>query len=118
MTPTARWSLVFVLAGSLVGSTALGADKKIERVWKSKCSSCHGQDGKGQTEKGKKMKIADYTTAEWQKSRTDDQIKKGINDGVKTEKDGVKQEMEGFKADLPADKVDALVAFTRSLGAK
>ena len=111
MTPTARWSLILALAGSLAGGTALGADKKIERVWKSKCSSCHGQDGKGQTEKGKKMKIADYTTAEWQKSRTDDQIKQGINDGVK-------QEMEGFKADLPADQVDALVAFTRSLGAK
>ena len=113
MTPTARWSLILALAGSLAGGTALGADKKIERVWKSKCSSCHGQDGKGQTEKGKKMKIADYTTAEWQKSRTDDQIKKGINDGVKTEKDGVKQEMEGFKEDIKAPEVEALVKYMR-----
>ena len=118
MTPTARWSLVLVLAGSLAGGTAFGADKKIERLWKSKCSSCHGQDGKGQTEKGKKMKIADYTTAEWQKSTTDDHMKKAISDGVKTEKDGVKQEMEGFKADLSAEQIDGLVQFTRLLGAK
>ncbi len=47
-------------------------DKKVERLWKSKCGSCHGADGKAQTEKGKKMKMEDYTTAEWQKAKTDD----------------------------------------------
>ena len=121
MTPTARWSLMFVIVGSLVGHTAWAedakVDKKIERLWKSKCSSCHGQDGKAQTEKGKKMKVADYTTAAWQKSKTDADIKKGILDGVKGEKDGAKQEMDGFK-DLTPEQVDGLVLFTRSLAGK
>jgi mono/diheme cytochrome c family protein len=90
-------------------------DKKIERMWKSKCSSCHGMDGKGDTEKGKKMKIADYSTAAWQKSKTDDAIRKAILEGIKAEKDGVKQEMDGYKADLDAAQVDGLIAFTRGL---
>lgn len=108
----------FVVAAALVTQGAWAADKKIERVWKSKCSSCHGVDGKAQTEKGKKMKVADYTTAEWQKSKTDADIKKGIEEGVKIEKDGVKQEMEGFKADLTPEQITSLVEFTRSLAAK
>jgi mono/diheme cytochrome c family protein len=119
---TTRWSLVVLVSGSLVGGAAWAEDKKpdkkIERLWKSKCSSCHGMDGKAQTDKGKQMKVADYSTAAWQKSRTDEQIKKGIEDGVKAEKDGVKQEMDGYKAELKADQIDGLVQFTRSLGPK
>ena len=42
------------------------ADKKTERTWKAKCASCHGADGKGQTDLGQKMAIADYTDAAWQ----------------------------------------------------
>ena len=35
----------------------------------SKCASCHGADGKGQTTMGKKQKVKDYTTADGQGSR-------------------------------------------------
>lgn len=122
MTRTARWSLGFLVSASLIGSNALAEDKKpdkkIERLWKSKCSSCHGQDGKGQTEKGKKMKVADYSTAEWQKAKTDDALKKAIIEGFKGEKDGAKQEMDGYKADLTPEQIDGLVLFTRSLASK
>ncbi|MDP1825844.1 MAG: cytochrome c [Archangium sp.] len=122
MTRTTRWSLGFLVAATLIAPNVQAddpkPDKKIERLWKSKCSSCHGQDGKGQTEKGKKMKVADYTTAEWQKAKTDEVIKKAIADGFKGEKDGVKQEMDGYKADLTPEQIDGLVVFTRSLGAK
>ena len=56
-------------------------DAKTERLWKAKCASCHGVDGKAQTEQGKKMSMHDITTAAWQKSVTDDQIKKTITGG-------------------------------------
>jgi mono/diheme cytochrome c family protein len=91
------------------------ADPATERMWKAKCGSCHGADGKGQTEQGKKLAVADMTTAAWQAQFSDDKIKAAINDGLKREKNGVKQEMEGYKAKLQPAQVDALTAHIRSL---
>jgi len=91
------------------------ADKKTERVWKGKCASCHGVDGKGKTEQGGKMAIGDYTDAGWQKSKSDADIKKAIAEGVNREKNGKKQEMEPYKEKLPPEQIDALVAYVRSL---
>jgi mono/diheme cytochrome c family protein len=88
-------------------------DKKIERLWKSKCASCHGEDGKADTEKGKQMKIGDLTAADFQKKRTDEEMKKVINDGFKEEKGGVKKEMDPYKDELKPEQVDALVAYIR-----
>lgn len=102
------------VALALASAPAFAADKKIERLWKSKCQSCHGADGKAQTEKGKKMKMYDLSTAEWQKKMTDDEMKKVLLEGVAEEKDGVKKEMDGYK-DLPADQIDGLVKFVREL---
>lgn len=110
-----RWSLLIIALSA--GMALAEVDKKTERLWKSKCASCHGMDGKGQTEKGKKMKVADYSTAEWQKGRTDAQLKKAILEGVNTTKDGVKQEMDGYK-DLTPEQVDQLVLMTRSFPTK
>jgi cytochrome c553 len=99
----------------LVSSSASAADKKVERLWKSKCASCHGRDGKADTEKGKKMKIPDMTTAEFQKKATDEDMKKQITEGLKTEKDGVKKEMDGFKDEISGELLDAVIAHIRSL---
>lgn len=106
--------ILIAAAFALASSTAFAADKKIERLWKSKCASCHGADGKGETEKGKKMKIMDMTTADFQK-KTDDEIKKTITEGIKTEKDGVKKEMDPYKDDVKGETLDAVVAHIRSL---
>jgi mono/diheme cytochrome c family protein len=105
-------------AALLLASTALAEkpDKKTERLWASKCASCHGKDGKGQTDKGKQMKVSDYSSADWQKKIKDEDIKKAINDGVKKEKDGAKQEMDAYSKELKPDQIDALVGMVRSLG--
>jgi mono/diheme cytochrome c family protein len=96
-------------ASFLVGTTALAqADpKKVERAWKSKCASCHGASGKGDTDKGKQLKIPDMSTAEFQ-AKKDDELKKAINDGVEKEKG------HAFKSELTPEQVDALVAHIRS----
>lgn len=111
-----RRGLPFLIAFAVSGS-GLGAapDKKTERLWKSKCASCHGADGKGDTEQGKKMKVGNMATPAWQKSHTDDQIRDAILNGVKTEKDGVKKEMDPYKDELSPDQVKALVDFIRAL---
>ncbi|HXX31897.1 MAG TPA: cytochrome c [Myxococcaceae bacterium] len=98
----------------LISATAVAeVDKKTERLWKAKCSSCHGQAGKGDTEKGQQMKIVDMSTAAFQ-AKPNDELKKAILDGVKTEKGGVKKEMDPFKGDLTPDQVDALIALIRT----
>jgi cytochrome c6 len=101
-----------------IGLAAIAAppDKKTERQWKSKCASCHGPEGKGDTDQGKKMAVSDMTSKAWQSSHSDEQIKKAISDGVKKEKNGVKQEMDGYKDSLTPDQIDALTQYVRSLG--
>lgn len=107
---------IAAIAAALVPLTARAeVDKKTERTWKAKCASCHGADGKGKTDQGQKMQIADYTDAAWQKSKTDADIKKAITDGVKREKNGAKQEMEPYKDALAPEQIDQLVVYIRSL---
>ena len=107
--------IVFVLL--LFGSVAFGeTDPKTVRLWKTKCGSCHGADGKAQTEQAKKQAVADLTTPEWQKRFTDAQLKAVTEDGLhRTTKDGVKQDMDGYKGKLAPDQIDALVAYMRAL---
>ena len=93
---------------------ALGAradDPKTARTWKAKCGSCHGADGKGDTEQGRKAKVADFSSANWQKSKSDADIKTAIEGGKK--KGDV--EMEPYKDKLEPAQIDSLVAYIRTL---
>jgi len=85
-------------------------DKKTARNWKAKCASCHGADGKGDTEQGQKAKIADFTKPAWQKAKSDADIKKAIETGAT--KEGV--EMEPYKDKLEPAQIDALVQYIRA----
>ena len=105
-------SLKLLLLGLICAASARAeVDKKAERNWKGKCASCHGADGKGQTDQGKKMKVDDMTAASWQKGKTEAQIKKAIEDGAK-KGDAV---MEGYKDKLDGAQIDGLVAYVRTL---
>jgi cytochrome c553 len=54
-----------------------------EQVFSTRCSVCHGPDGKGAGPASATLnpKPRDYTNAAWQKSVSDDQIKKTIVEG-------------------------------------
>jgi hypothetical protein len=54
-----------------------------DQVFSTRCSVCHGQDGKGAGPASATLnpKPRDYTNAEWQKSVSDEQIKKTIVEG-------------------------------------
>jgi mono/diheme cytochrome c family protein len=92
-------------------------DPKTLRLWKAKCASCHGDDGKANTEQGKKSGTSDITTAEWQKKFSDDQIKAATQKGIKEKRNAKDVEMPDFK-DLRPEQLDALVKHIRSLAAK
>ncbi len=103
-----------VAAGILSFSlSARAEDPAVERTWKAKCASCHGDKGdpKGKAQ-GEKMKVANMADAAWQAKNDDAAIKKAITEGVKREKDGVKQEMKGYK-DLKPEQVKGLVTVIR-----
>ena len=99
-----------VAAASLLSSAVALAetDPKIGRLWKAQCAACHGQTGKGDTDKGKQLKVNDMTTAAFQ-GKTDDDFKKAIATGVKWEAG----DMPAFK-DLTPDQVNGLVKLIRS----
>jgi cytochrome c6 len=107
-----RWMMLL----AFVPSVALAEpNPQIDRLWRAKCASCHGPDGKGQTEQGKKMAVGDLSAAAAQAALTDDQIKAAISDGIKRDKNGVHQEMEAYKAKLKPEQIDGLIAYVRAL---
>ncbi len=75
-------------------------------VYKAKCASCHGPDGKGETSIGKSMKLRGLGSADVQKI-TDADLTKVISDG--------KGKMPAYKSKLTADEIKALVAYIRTL---
>jgi mono/diheme cytochrome c family protein len=110
-----RWIALGFLFFAISLAARADADKKTERLWKSKCASCHGADGKAQTDQGQKMGLADYSAAPWQKAHPDAELKQAIREGVDKVQGGKKQQMDGYK-DLTDDQVDGLVAYIRTFG--
>lgn len=89
--------------------TLARADESAD-VWRAKCKGCHGDDGKAKTKIGEKEKIADFTTADWQKGRADGEIKRVIREG--SEKNS---KMKAFGEKLTDQEIDGLVKYIRTL---
>ncbi|MBN1209831.1 MAG: cytochrome c [Myxococcaceae bacterium] len=103
-----RFALVLALS---LSASAYAEDSAA--VWKAKCKSCHGEDGKAETKMGKKEKISDISTEAWQAKHSDDDILKVITEGSKEN-----AKMKPFKEKLTPEQIDGLVKHIRSLKAK
>lgn len=99
-------ALMVVLAIAFVMSiTAFAADATAD-IYKAKCASCHGADGKGDTPAGKGMKIKDLASEDVQKMSDADLagiIEKG------------KKPMPGYEGKLTKEQTDSLVKWIRTL---
>ena len=95
------------------GSGAAEPGVKTLRTWKAKCASCHGVDGKGETDQGKKMGLPDMTTAAWQKGVTDDQMRKSISAGVK--RPDKPEGMDPYAEVLTPEQIGELATLVRGL---
>jgi mono/diheme cytochrome c family protein len=105
-----------VLALTVLGSTAALAEADAPALWKQHCKGCHGDTGKADTKNGKKFKVEDMTTEDWQKNHKDDEMKKAITEGLPESKEHEFQhKMKSFKDKLKPDEVDALVKHIRTL---
>ncbi|HXJ93842.1 MAG TPA: c-type cytochrome [Terriglobia bacterium] len=93
--------------GVALGSFAQAAPEEPDgaAIFKTKCSMCHGQDGKGFAA----IKTPDFTDPKWQASVTDQQIFDTIKGGSKKN-----TMMVAFGSQLKDDEIHALVKQIRS----
>lgn len=87
-------ALSFLFAGS-----ALAADGKA--LFTSKCTVCHGADGKGQSAMGKKLGVKDLTVTKLSEADVEATITKG------------KGKMTPFAGKLTAEEIKAVAGFVK-----
>jgi mono/diheme cytochrome c family protein len=109
-----RISALFVcgilLAGVTVLSVPAAAQDDVKQAYLNKCSVCHGEDGAGQTAKGKKLKMKDIRSADIQK-QTPQQWADAIFKGVG-------QDMDAYGKELGAEMCRKLADYMRELSKK
>ena len=93
----------------MLGTHATAQTQTAASVYDDKCTTCHGVDGKGQTAKGKKLKVKDVH--ETVKKMTVAQMEEVVTKG----KD---PDMDGFGKELGPDMVKQITAYYRSLADK
>ena len=89
---------------SATDSPATSAEKAIGQ-YRSKCATCHGQDGAG-TQLGRRINVRDLRSVDVQK-QPDAELSQAITDG--------RNNMPAFKNSFTKGEIDALVAFVRGL---
>jgi cytochrome c553 len=97
---------VFGFAAALAASAA-----EPKELWGASCARCHGADGKGQTNMGKRLSCKDYTDPSVQAALTDNAAFKAIREGFKTS-DG--KTVMRPAANLLDDDIKGLVAYMRT----
>ena len=95
---------------AVLGSAAVRADEPPDgaKLYRLNCQLCHGRDGKAAPGFAKKG-VPDLDDPEWQKSQSDEEIRKIISEGS----EGTL--MKAFKKDLSPEQIDALVKHVRTL---
>jgi cytochrome c6 len=96
----------FIAAFTLIFSTSVFAADSGADVFKTKCASCHGASGAGDTAMGKSMKLRDLGSAEVQ-SQSDADLTNVIAKG--------KKPMPGYEGKLTNDQIQDLVKYIRTL---
>ena len=91
------------------GNPSPASGNETANSFKLRCSSCHGQNGAGDTSLGTTLKAADLRAPEVQK-QTDEQLAQVIADGRKN--------MPSFSNSLTQEQIRALVAYIRKLAGK
>ena len=104
-----KTNLILALTFFVAAMTAVSAADAAAN-WKTHCAKCHGEDGKGETTMGKKLKVGDYTSADVQKKFTDEEAAKVIKEGKKV--DG-KTAMKAFAELLSDEEIKGLVKHVR-----
>ena len=99
-------SVVASFQGAMgVGGMPEGSDGK--KIYNARCSICHGVDGRGNTESGRKVKAKDLRAPDVQ-NQSDDLLRETVIHGF--------GKMPGFEKKLSPDKIQQVLAYIRELG--
>ena len=101
-----RSMVILAALALLIALPAMAAGSDGAALYKTKCTSCHGADGSGQTPVGKSMKIRDLRSADVQK-QTDLQLTDIIAGG--------KGKMPAYGKQISTADIQALIAHIRTL---
>ena len=112
--PNVSAVLTFVgvlLLASTVGAAGAGSASNqtsdaAQTVFKQRCSKCHGEDGRGDTDAGKNLKVKNLRSAAVQRL-SNKRLASVIKEG--------KSNMPPFKYVMSDDEINSLVAYVRSL---
>jgi len=102
--------LILILVAGITAVTFLSsppAQKSAKQIYLDKCSVCHGEDGRGRTARGKKLKVKDIASPGIRRM-PDDQLHQVVLKGKG-------QNMDGYEKELGPDTSKKLVAYMRSL---
>lgn len=105
--PAAAVFIAFAALGAWAFASDAGTGPS--PLFLQKCAKCHGEDGRAQTPKGKKLKAQDFTDPDFQQHKSDEQIVEAITNG--TEKD-----MPAFGKLLSPQEIESLRTVVRSFG--
>lgn len=106
-------SLVLALLGAtlLIGTGCRDKgtpEKEGERFFQKACARCHGESGEGGfVPEGATVKSRDLTSAGWQSTVTDEELRQVIRDG--------RGQMSGFGQVFSLDQIDTIVKYIRTL---
>jgi mono/diheme cytochrome c family protein len=89
-------------------NTATDKDRPAKQLYGTYCITCHGSDGRAQTNKGKYSHARDLTDAAWQEDVSDERIYNSIKNGR-----NLRGNMPAFKDKLSEKEADSLVDFVR-----
>ena len=102
--------LILVCLSSLAAHAATSKARTTAQVYRRYCVSCHGNDGRAKTSKGKFSHARDLTEAQWQADVSDERIFNSIMNGR-----NVRGNMPAFANKLNEKEANSLVEFVRKL---
>lgn len=102
------WRLLGVLALMFLLNVSARSDDSAA-LYKSKCATCHGDDGTGNTTAGKALKVRDFHDPEVKKE-TDSELIEITAKG--------KNKMPGYSSTLKDAQIKDLVAYIHELAKK
>jgi mono/diheme cytochrome c family protein len=84
-----------------LGLTAYATEPHPSELFKQYCAKCHGEDGKGDTPKGRQLMARNFTDAEWQAGVGDSELIKSVTNG--------KEDMPPWGKKLTPAQIESLV---------
>lgn len=103
---------IFVCVAVAFGAAIVARGAETAEIWSAQCQKCHGEDGKGKTPMGKKLKIVDLTDAKVMGAKTDEDLFKAIKEGRKSPSGNMLMKPA---EDVTDADVQGLVKFVRNL---